>query len=37
MVALTRQPTETSQAIELAGGRTLVSKIGCKGVAVDED
>ena len=36
MVALTRHPTETSQAIELAGGRTLISTIGGKGVRVHE-
>ena len=35
MVALTRNPQLTSEAIELAGGRTLISKIGAPGVRVD--
>ena len=28
MIALTRDPKTTSEAIELAGGRTLISKLG---------
>ena len=36
MVALTRDPKQTSEAIELAGGRTLVSKIGNTGVRLDK-
>ena len=36
MVALTRHPKQTSEAIELAGGRTLVSKIGNTGVRLDK-
>ena len=28
MVALTRNPKATSEAIELAGGRTLISRLG---------
>ena len=37
MIALTRNPKETSEAIELAGGRTLISKIAAQGMAVDLD
>ena len=36
MVALTRFPKETSEAIELAGGRTIISTIGATGLSVDE-
>lgn len=35
MVALTRTPKETSEAIELAGGRTLVSRLGNEGVRLE--
>ncbi len=35
MVALTRQPKATSEAIELAGGRTLISKLGNPGVQIE--
>ena len=35
MVALTRQPKATSEAIELAGGRTLISKLGNPGVRIE--
>ena len=35
MVALTRMPKETSEAIELAGGRTLISRIGNEGVRLE--
>ena len=34
MVALTRNPKKTSDAIELAGGRTLISKIGSLGMQI---
>jgi mevalonate kinase len=37
MIALTRNPKETSEAIELAGGRTLISKIAAQGLIVDSD
>ncbi len=37
MIALTRDPKTTSEAIELAGGRTLISKLGAKGMMVDSD
>ncbi len=37
MVALTRNPKQTSEAIELAGGRTLISKLGNNGVRIDSD
>lgn len=36
MVALTRRPKETAEAIELAGGRTFVSRIGNAGAGTDE-
>ena len=35
MIALTRNPKLTSEAIELAGGRTLISKLGAAGMRVD--
>jgi len=35
MVALTRHPKHTSEAIELAGGRALVSKLGNEGVRLE--
>ncbi|MDG1539174.1 MAG: mevalonate kinase [Candidatus Poseidonia sp.] len=34
MVALTRNPKATSEAIELAGGRTLISRLGNPGVTL---
>ncbi len=37
MIALTRNPKLTSEAIELAGGRTLISKLAATGMTVDED
>ena len=37
MIALTRDPKATSEAIELAGGRTLISKLASKGMSVDMD
>ena len=36
MIALTRNPKLTSEAFELAGGRTLISKLGAVGMKVDE-
>ncbi len=36
MVALTRNPKATSEAIELAGGRTIISKFGTNGLNLDE-
>ena len=36
MVALTRDPKQTSEAIELAGGRTLISRIGNEGVRIEQ-
>ena len=35
MVALTKNPRATSDAIELAGGRTLISKLGSPGMSID--
>ena len=35
MIALTRDPKATSEAIELAGGRTLISKVAASGIRVD--
>lgn len=35
MIALTRNPKATSDAIELAGGRTLISKLGSPGMQID--
>jgi len=36
MIALTRNPKETSEAIELAGGRTMISRLAAPGLALDE-
>ena len=36
MVALTKNPKATSEAIELAGGRTLISSFGNTGLSIDE-
>ena len=36
MIALTRDPKLTSDAIELAGGRTLITKLGSVGVSIDD-
>jgi mevalonate kinase len=36
MVALTRKPKATSEAIELAGGRTLISRLGNPGATLIE-
>ena len=35
MVALTRDPVATEQAIELAGGRTLISRLNNPGVLLE--
>ena len=35
MVALTRNPKATSEAIELAGGRTIISSFGAKGLELE--
>ena len=35
MVALTKNPKITSDAIELAGGRTLISKLGSTGMMIN--
>ncbi len=37
MIALTRDPKTTSEAIELAGGRTLISKLASSGMRVEND
>ena len=37
MIALTRDAKSTSEAIELAGGHTLISKLGATGMSVDSD
>ena len=36
MVALTRDPKTTSEAIELAGGRTIISSFGARGLTIEE-
>ena len=36
MVALTRDPRTTSEAIELAGGRTIISSFGARGLTIEE-
>ena len=35
--SINRNPKLTSEAIELAGGRTLISKLGAAGMRVDKD
>lgn len=35
MIALTTEPRRTAEAIELAGGRTLVSRLGASGVRIE--
>ncbi len=37
MIALTKDPKTTSEAIELAGGRTLISKLASSGMKVEND
>ena len=37
MIALTRDPKLTSEAIELAGGRTIISKLASSGMQVECD
>lgn len=36
MIALTHEPRRTAEAIELAGGRTLISSLGARGVHIVE-
>ncbi|MDP6900178.1 MAG: mevalonate kinase [Candidatus Thalassarchaeaceae archaeon] len=36
MIALTLEPRRTAEAIELAGGRTLVSSLGAPGVRIEK-
>ena len=36
MVALTREPTLTTGAIEMAGGRAFISRLGCNGATIEE-
>ena len=35
MIALTKNPKATSEAIELAGGRTMISKFGSAGLSIE--
>ncbi|GIS44800.1 MAG: hypothetical protein Ct9H90mP16_18700 [Candidatus Poseidoniales archaeon] len=35
MIALTMEPRRTAEAIELAGGRTMVSQLGAPGVRIE--
>ena len=37
MIALTRNPRETAEAIELVGGRTLISSLGAPGVRIESE
>jgi hypothetical protein len=37
MVSLTRNPKQTSEAIELAGGKTLISELASKGLEYESD
>jgi mevalonate kinase len=37
MIALTMEPRRTAEAIELAGGRTMVSRLGASGVRIEND
>jgi mevalonate kinase len=37
MVALTRDPKTTSDAIELAGGRTIISSFGSQGLTIEAE
>ncbi|MDP6011818.1 MAG: hypothetical protein QF707_08520, partial [Candidatus Poseidoniaceae archaeon] len=37
MIALTREPKQTAEAIELAGGRSIVTSLGTSGVRIDDD
>ena len=35
MIALTMEPRRTAEAIELVGGRTMVSQLGAPGVRIE--
>lgn len=37
MIALTEEPRQTAEAIELAGGSSLITKIGSPGVKIEDD
>ena len=37
MIALTMEPRRTAEAIELVGGRTMVSRLGAQGVRIEND
>ncbi len=37
MIALTMEPRRTAEAIELVGGRTMISQLGAPGVRVEND
>ncbi len=37
MIALTTEPRRTAEAIELVGGRTMVSQLGAPGVCIEND
>tara|TARA_B100001750_G_scaffold150615_1_gene120693 strand:+ start:255 stop:1241 length:987 start_codon:yes stop_codon:yes gene_type:complete len=37
MIALTTEPQRTAEAIELAGGRTMVSRLGAPGVRIENE
>ena len=37
MIALTMEPRRTAEAIELVGGRTMVSQLGAPGVRIEND
>ncbi len=37
MIALTTEPRRTAEAIELAGGRTMVSEFGASGVRIENE
>ena len=37
MIALTTEPRRTAEAIELVGGRTMVSRLGAPGVRIEND
>ena len=37
MIALTTEPRRTAEAIELAGGRTMVSQLGAPGVRIENE
>ena len=37
MIALTREPKQTAESIELAGGRSIITSLGTSGVRIDDD